>query len=107
MTDFVQNAKTGKWSIPKDPNAVLDYIEDWTTWLDAVSDTLAGHAVTVTSGTDPASNVTLNSSVISGKKVHAWISGGAVGETVTVVYHVVTAAGRQDDRTFYLKIKER
>jgi hypothetical protein len=51
--------------------------------------------------------VTKNSSIINGATVVAWISGGIAGETVTVVMHVVTTGGRQDDRTFYLKIRDR
>ena len=102
MTDFVQDAKTGKWSIPKDPSAVLDYIEDWAPWLDAVGDTLVSHTVTINSGT-----VVKDSSDINGKTVRAWLSGGLAGETAEVTYRVVTSGGRQDERRFFLKIKER
>ena len=110
MTEtFVQDPATGKWSIPKDPDAVLDYVEDWTPWLDAVADSISSASVTVTSGATPASNVAVDSSIIVGKMVHAWISGGSPGETVKVRYRVTTANSppRIDDRTFYLKIKER
>lgn len=109
MTDvFVQNAKSGKWEAPKDPNAVLDYWEDWTAWLDAVGDTLSGHLVTLTP-TDPGSTAVLVQSSVVGKKVVAWISGGIAGETVAVTFRVYGSGFpmRVDDRTCYLKIKER
>jgi hypothetical protein len=107
MTDtFVQDTKTGKWSITKDPNAVLDYVEDWTAWLDGVSDSIST-ATVVATGSDPATTIHVDSSVISGKTVVAWISGGVAGETVSLRYRITTAAGRTDDRTVWLKIKER
>ena len=110
MTEtFVQDPATGKWSMPKDPDATLDYVEDWTLWLDAVADTISSAVVTVTSGATPASNVAVVSSIVVGKMVHAWISGGSAGETVKVRYRITTtnATPRIDDRTFYLKIKDR
>ena len=105
-TTFVQNTKSGKWEIDKDPQAVLDYVEDWTAWLDAIGDTLQSHTVTVT-GSDVASTAARQSSVIVGKMVHVWISGGVPGETVTVDFSVTTVGGRTDNRRCYLKIKER
>lgn len=107
MDGFVQDSKTGKWSIPKDPNAVLDYIENWTDWLTPLSDSISSASVVATGSAD-GSNVAVDSSVVAnGTHVHAWISGGVAGETVTVRYRVTTAGGRVDDRSFYLKIKER
>ena len=103
---FVQDAKTLKWSISKDPNAVLDYVEDWTLWLDAVADSIVSKDVTAT-GSAVGSTVAVASSSIVGKTVVAWISGGIAGESVTVRMRITTAAGRTDDRSFYIKIKER
>lgn len=89
-----------KPTITKDPNAVLDYSLDLATWLTDVSDTLASLSVT-------ASGCTVNSSTISGTKCIAWISGGVAGETATATFRFTTTGGRTDDRTIYLKIKER
>jgi len=99
-TGFTQDATSGKWSIPKDPDAVLDYVENWAPWLDAIGDSLSAHSVTVT-------GAVLDSSIINGKTVVAWISGGQAGVNATVRFHITTAGGRQDDRTFTLKMKER
>lgn len=100
-------ASSGKYSIVKDPDAVLDYVFDWTAWLDAVSDTIATKDVVVTSGALPASSIAVNASSISGKAVVAWVSGGQAGETASLRCRITTTGGRTDDRTVYLRIKER
>lgn len=105
---FVQNAKSGKWECPKDDDAQLDYWQDWTAWLDAASDTLSGHLITLTPS-DPLSNAAVVASMIVGKKIVAWISGGIPGETLAVAYRIFGSGSpmRIDERTCYLKIKER
>lgn len=108
---FVIDAKSGKASIIKDPNAILDYTFDWTAWLDMVGDSIATKDVAVTSGNSPASNIAVASSQIVGKTVVVWVSGGAAGETATLRCRITTnlpnPGPRTDDRTVYLKIKER
>lgn len=86
----------------KDPNAVLDFPIDFSAWLTDIGDTYASHQVLIASGT-----ITLQSSSFSSGKVIAWIAGGAVGETAAFTVRITTTGGRIDDRTFYLKIKER
>lgn len=90
----------GRVSIKKDPNAILDYSWDWTTWLDALPDTI--NTATVT-----GDGVTVASTMTVGKIVTAFISGGAVGETAIVTCRVITTGGRQEDRRIYLNIVER
>lgn len=93
----------GKPTIDKDPNATLDYVFDWSTWLAAHDpvDTITTHEVLVT-------GVTLNTSAIEGaNRVRAWISGGTVGQPAQATCRITTAAGRVDDRTIFFKIKER
>lgn len=98
-----------KPSIKKDPNAILDYTWDWTTWLlDASNptDTISSHTINIVA---PAEGVTVQSSSITGasKMVTAWLAGGTAGKTVQVTCRIVTAGGRTEDRSIYLKIKER
>lgn len=100
MTDTYTISETGKASIPKDPDATLDYSIDLATWLTDISDTLASLEVV-------PDGVTIDSSAIDGTSVVAWVSGGTVGETATVTFRFTTAGGRTDDRSIYLKIKER
>ena len=111
MSTFVVDAKSGKASIVKDPNATLDYTFDWTSWLDAVGDSLASVGTTVVAvGSDPSSTVSVVSSYVSGKTVVAWVSGGVVNETITLTCHIKTNASpiaRQEDSTVYLKVKEK
>lgn len=97
---FILN--NGKYEIEHDPNAVLDYSRDWTDWLGA-TDTIAtaswtksGSIVIGTSQVDP-----------TGKVATVWISGGTAGEKCSLTCHITTTEGRQDDRTYYLKVKER
>lgn len=109
MSGFVQNAKSGKWSIEKDPNAVLDYVFDWTEWLTAAGDDIASHNVVVISGADPASSIAVDSTQVVGKTVVVWVSGGSAGETAALRCRITTdnSPARIDDRTVYLKLKER
>jgi hypothetical protein len=104
MTDTYVVGSSGKAVILKDPEAILDYIWDWTAWLDDIVDTLAFETVTVPTG------LVLESEAIVGKTVVAFISGGTVGQTYPVTCHITTAGGnppREDDRTIFLKISER
>ena len=97
-------SSTGKASIPKDPNAVLDYTFDWTDWLAAAStpaDTITAAEVIVDIG------ATVQTTVFDTQKVTAWVSGGTPGTTLALRCRVTTAGGRVEDRTVYLKVKER
>lgn len=104
-TGFVTDTKTGKKTIDKDPDAILDYVEDWADWLDALPDTLAAPASATVSGDDAA--LIVQSCTIVGKQVHVWLTGGTVGVKYGVTIRINTAGLRRDDRTFYVKIKER
>ena len=83
----------------KDPDAVLDYEWDWAAWLGA--DTIASHTVTAAMG------LTVDTSEATTTAVTAWLSGGSVGASYAVTCHVVTAAGREDDRTATIAVQER
>ena len=104
MTDTYVVTGTGtsaKNTIVKDPDAVLDYTWDWGGWLDDITDTISSHEMVVETG------VVCDSSSIVAKTVVAWISGGIAGTTYRVACRVVTAGGRTDDRSIFIKIKER
>lgn len=83
----------------KDPGATLDYGWDWTDWL-------AGDTITTSSWTVPAP-LTASSPGADTTTTVVWIEGGVTETTYTVVNHIVTAAGREDDRTFYLAVREK
>ena len=83
----------------KDPDAILDYVLDWTDWLD--SDTISSSAWTSTTG------ITIDSDTNTTTTATVWLSGGATGSDYDVTNHIVTSAGREDDRTITIKIRER
>lgn len=83
----------------KDPNAVLDYIVDWSDWLG--SDTISSSSFTVPTGLteDSDSNTTTTATV--------WLSGGTPGEDYEVTNRIVTAGGRTEDRTITIRVRQR
>ena len=84
----------------KDPNAILDYGCDWSTWLET-GDTISTSTWTVPSGlTKVRDSKTPTSTTI-------WLSGGVLGVTYTLVNHVVTAGGRKEDQTLDFVIREK
>lgn len=86
-------------SFIQDDDAVLDYEFDWAAWLG--TDTIASHTVTAATG------LTVESSTATTTAVTAWLSGGSVGTSYAVTCHIVTAAGREDDRTVTVTVQER
>ncbi len=83
----------------KDPDAVLDYQWDWTAWLPD-DDTIASATVTADTG------LTVDSSTDTATTVTAWLSGGTAGQSYGVTCHVVTADGREDDRTITILVRQ-
>jgi len=84
----------------KDPDAVLDYMFDWTDWL-ASGETIISHTITAETG------IVVDSSTESAGKVTVWLSGGTAGENYKVACLIVTSAGRTDERTIWIKVVER
>ncbi|PKQ24274.1 MAG: hypothetical protein CVT65_03905 [Actinobacteria bacterium HGW-Actinobacteria-5] len=95
--------------IAHDPDAKLDYWFDWNvasptgkTWLDG--DTIASATITCA---DPTVTIT-NVSHATGTTVGCWVAvTPATVSPVSLRCHIVTAAGREDDRTMLLSIRER
>lgn len=88
--------------ILKDPQADLDYAILWTGWLD-------GDTIVTSTWTVDAIGVTLhNDSIADGTTTTVWMSGGLVGPVVYgLTNHIVTAAGRADDRTLHFRVEQR
>lgn len=84
----------------KDPQAVLDYVINWATWLDG--DTISASTWTVPDGlTQPfVSSATTTTATV-------WLGGGTVDTAYNVVNHITTAGGRQNDATLRIFIRER
>ena len=82
----------------KDPDAVLDYVVDWSTWLG--DDAIATSTWTVPAGItkDSSSNTTTTATV--------WLSGGTTGAEYTLINRIVTAGGRTDDRSIAIMVMQ-
>ena len=98
--------KDAKYTILKDPDAVLDYPFNYTDWLEEIADTIQTASASVTGSIEVASPDDLPVDD-DGKIVTPMVSGGLNGETCSLTVHIETVGGRQDARTIYLKIKER
>lgn len=83
-----------------DPNANLDFSFDWTAWL-ATNETITAQTVTATPG------ATVNTVSQTAGIVTYWLTAGNNGSTVTVTCHITTSAGRQDDRSVSVVVRQR
>jgi hypothetical protein len=78
-------------SFKKSPASLLDYVFDFTDWLDG--DTIASYTVSV-------SGVTLDSDSGTTTAVTVWLDGGtATSGLPSCTCAIVTAAGREETRT--------
>jgi len=85
----------------QDPLSLLDYTLDWTLWFAPTGDTVAGATFTPN---DPAVKV-FSVNTTAGTST-AWLYGGVPGARYSIDCHMVSAQGRQDDRTFQLLIQD-
>ncbi len=86
-------------TLTKDPDAILDYINDWVYWLNG--DTISTSQWTADTG------ITVVSSIKTDTTATVWLSGGTVGSTYLVTNRIVTVAGRTDDRSISIRVIQR
>lgn len=90
-------------SFVKDPDAVLDYKIDWSSWLaqSSPADTISSSSWSAETGitVDTSANTTTDATV--------WLSGGSAGRKYAVTNQIVTAGGRTVERTIYVTVVER
>lgn len=84
----------------KDPDAVLDYIFDWSEWL-ATSETISTSVMTVSPG------LTLDSDNHVSTQATAWVSGGTPGTPYTLANKITTNQGRTDERSITIRVTNR
>jgi hypothetical protein len=84
----------------KDPDAVLDYAFDWSSWL-ATGETISSHTITVETG------LTKDSDSESSGVVTVWLSGGTADEEYDVACKIVTNASRTDERTMTIRVRNK
>jgi hypothetical protein len=89
----------------KDPDADLDYAIDWSDWL------AADDSIVTSKWAAPAdSGLVVHDDSLdpTSKKATVWIGGGVVGrEAYRVTNSIVTAAGRAEDRSLLVTVRER
>lgn len=84
----------------KDPDATLDYVINWGTWL-TTGETITTYTVT----TDPG--ITLASTSRAGALITMWLTGGTNRAAYTITCHITTSTGRQDDRSITINVANR
>jgi len=97
---FIGGGLMANNSFEKDPQAVLDYKVDWSDWL------TDGETITTSTWTVP-SGITEDSDTHDDDSATIWLSGGTAGKRYTVINHIVTTAGREDDRSIVISVKNR
>jgi len=88
-------------TIVKDPDAKLDYSVDIADWLSAVGDSIASFTATA------AAPLVLTSPSHASGVMTVWVAGGLAGTTKQVTFRFTTAGGRIDERSIFLKIRQR
>lgn len=85
-----------------DPDAALDYKFNWAEWLED-GETIATYTVTPNSA-----NITVDDDMLSdaNTSVTVWLSAATL-TTHSITCHIVTSAGREDDRTMLVRVRER
>lgn len=86
----------------KDPEATLDFSQDWSAWL-ADGETLTAATVTAADGITKSTAETFTPEGV----VTVWVSGGTVGTVYRLTFHITTSAGREDERSMTIAIRER
>jgi hypothetical protein len=87
----------------KDPNAVLDFVIDWSAWLGV--DTIHTDAPDCT-WTVPV-GITSDLQTNTTTKATIWLSGGTLGAEYDLVNRIVTAGGRTEDCTITIVIESK
>ena len=80
----------------KDPQSVLDYAIDWSSWLGADTITVSAWV--------PQTGITIDSDTKTDTTTTVWLSGGTDRESYRVTNHITTAAGREEDRTIIIRV---
>ena len=96
----------------KDPDAVLDWYFDWAALSNGTgeSDWLAGgESITAATVTVAPSGLTAGEPAIvnGGTAVQVWLSAGVAGVDYRVTCRVATSAGRTDERSATVKVRQR
>ena len=84
----------------KDPDAVLDFHFDWSSWL------ASGETIT-TSQFICSAGITVQSNSSTGTNTTVWLAGGRAGQPYRVTNRITTNQGRTDDRSITVRVTDR
>lgn len=94
-------------ALRKDPNALLDYGFDWAApdengkvWM------AEGDSISISEWLVPV-GLTGSAASKTATVAKIWLSGGTLGQEYRVTNRITTAQGRQDERSFNLRIEDR
>ena len=87
-------------SAEKDPNARLDYGFDWSTWL-------GDDTITASEWSSSPADLLLSGAAFGAKTTSTYAAGGDVGTSYVLTNRITTTAGRVDERSIKVKVKER
>ena len=85
----------------KDPDALLDYVMDWSDFLDTSNDYI------ISAQAIPVSGIGIPAVAFTSTEHSFWVSGGTVGVQYEVVSRIWTNGGRKDDRTYVIAVEEK
>ena len=96
MATFVSDGTFIPTAPDKDPDSIIDYGVDWSTWL-ADGETITASVWIVPTGLTSVgeSNTTIATSI--------FLSGGTIGETYTLTNRITTTAARTEDRSMLIE----
>lgn len=81
----------------KDPDAIIDFVWDWTLWLQS-NETISSSTFFIT-----GAGLTTPSNSFTTVKTAVFLAAGTIGTTYTVTNRIVTNQGRTDERSIYVK----
>ena len=90
----------------KDPEAVLDFTFDWTSWLGG-SETISSRTITISCSEESSPTLTKDSDSEASGVVTVWLSSGTAGKKYKVECKISTNESRTDERTMMVRVQER
>jgi len=98
MNSYMEDS-LGYW-IKKDPTSILDYPMNWADWLQPGEIILTSEWIVPIGLTAERDYFTTTATVV-------WLSTCVVGQTYPITNRITTSDGRQEDRTFRIKVSNR
>lgn len=97
-------------SFRKDPQSVLDYGIDWSTWLkteaEVLADTDSADTISTSTWTVPA-GIIEDSDSKADRATTIWLSGGTAGTNYILANKIVTVGGRTCERSIEIIVEQR